>query len=57
MKTLKDLITEKLKLDQNIKDQSFTDEELMDDYERVNGAFSKSEKKPFMDKYACDINK
>ena len=57
MKNLKDIIFEKLKLDQNIKDQSFTDEELMDDYEGVTNSFSKSDKKPYMDKYACDINK
>lgn len=57
MKQLNQFINEKLKLDQNIKDQTFTDEELMDDYEGVTNSFSKSDKKPYMDKYACDINK
>lgn len=57
MKNIDNFINEKLKLNQNIKDQTFTDEELMDDYESVTNSFSKSDKKPYMDKYACDINK
>lgn len=59
MKQITSYITEGLRINKNIKSikKDFTDEELMDDYERVTGAFSKSDKEPFMVKYDCTINK
>lgn len=58
MKQLNDYIIEKFKINSNtVNNNDFKDEELMDDYETVNMAFSKSEKKPFMDKYGVEINK
>lgn len=59
MKQLKLYISEGLKIDKNIHvhKENFSDEELRDDYECVTGAFSKSDKEPFMIKYDCDINK
>lgn len=61
MEQISNFIIEALKIGAqstvNNKGKKFTDEELRDDYERVGGAFSKSDKKPFMDKYATNINK
>ena len=59
MKQITNYIQEGLRINKNttVRKKEFTDEELMDDYERVTGAFSKSDKEPFMVKYDCDINK
>jgi len=59
MKQITNFIKEGLRINKNTitSKDSFTDEELMDDYERVTNAFSKSDKEPFMIKYDCDINK
>ena len=52
-------INEKLVINKNttVRKKEFTDEELRYDYECVNGAFSKSEKEPYMVKYDTTINK
>ena len=59
MKNLKDIISEKLIINKNIKvkEKEFTDEELRDDYEEVSGAYTKAEKEPFKDKYGVNSNK
>lgn len=58
MKKVIDVI-EALKVSSKTKvtKQAFTDDELRDDYERVKGCFSKSEKLPFMQKYDVSANK
>lgn len=51
---------EKLKITSNTKvnaKQSFTDEELMDDYNRVDGSYTKAEKQKFANKYDVNSNK
>jgi len=59
MKDLKDIISEKLIINKNlnIKEKEFTDEELRDDYNEVDGAYTKAEKEPFKDKYGVNSNK
>ena len=60
MININNFIQEKLKINSksqvNTK-QTFTDEELRNDYQEVKNAFSKSEKLPFMQKYDVDANK
>jgi len=60
MININNFIQEKLKINSksqvNTK-QTFTDEELRNDYNEVKNAFSKSEKLPFMQKYDVDTNK
>lgn len=59
MININNFIQEKLKINSKSKlsTQSFTDEELRNDYKEVKYAFSKSEKLPFMQKYDVDANK
>ena len=59
MKEIINFIKEGLKINKNTKvhKDNFTDDELMEDYECVGGAFSKSDKEPYMIKYDVDINK
>lgn len=57
MKNLKDIISEKLIINKNIKIKEFTDEELRNDYNEVSGAYTKAEKEPFKDKYGVNSNK
>ena len=60
MKKLTEHIIEALKIGSKSKVNqkgNFTDEELMDDYNAVGDSFSKSDKKPFMEKYGVNINK
>ena len=59
MININNFIQEKLKINSKSKlsAQSFTDEELRNDYKEIKNAFSKSEKLPFMQKYDVDANK
>lgn len=59
MKSLKEIIIEKLKLSKDISfgQSSFNDEELRNDYDTVAGAYTKAEKDPFKEKYGVDSNK
>ena len=60
MININNFIQEKLKINSKSKvntKQTFTDEELRNDYKEVKNAFSKSEKIPFMQKYDVDANK
>ena len=59
MKNLKDIISEKLIINKNIKvkEKEFTDEELRNDYNEVSGAYTKTEKETFKDKYGVNSNK
>ena len=59
MKDLKDIISEKLIINKNlnIKEKEFTDKELRNDYNEVSGAYTKTEKETFKDKYGVNSNK
>lgn len=57
---LQDYIQEKLQLNDKSKIKTlgpFTDEELMDDYSEVGGAYTKAEKEKFAMKYGINTNK
>lgn len=57
MKSLKIVIFEKLILNKNSKEKTFSDEELMHDYNEVWSATTKAEKKTIADKYGINIYK
>ena len=59
MNNIKYYIIEKLKINSKSKlsTQSFTDEELRDDYNEVSGAYTKAEKDAFKEKYGVTSNK
>lgn len=51
MKHIESFITEKLRINKNIKLDTFTDEELRNDYHEIKGAYLKAEKQKLAEKY------
>lgn len=57
MKLINNYISEKLIINANSQKKTYSDEELMNDYNEVWGAITKTEKKTIADKYGISIIK